>query len=89
MGENDKIQLEKQPMTYAMLNVFPPVALFAAVATVLVGVAIKEKAIRKRKKDIDDAVNQYHHYFLIQLYSLKLPSLNYKSTSVYMEEMGQ
>jgi hypothetical protein len=76
-------------MTYAMLNVFPPVALFAAVATVVVGVATKEKAIQKRKKDIDDAVNQYHQYFLLQLYSLKLPSLDNKCTSVYMEEMGQ
>ncbi|MGE7602983.1 hypothetical protein ACQKL5_10790 [Peribacillus sp. NPDC097675] len=76
-------------MTYAMLNVFPPVALFAAIATVVVGVITKEKAVQKRKKDIDDAVNQYHQYFLVQLYSLKLASLDNKSTSLYMEEMGK
>jgi hypothetical protein len=76
-------------MTYAMLNVFPPVALFAALATVVVGVLTKEKAIQKRKKDIESAVNEYHQYFLIQLYSLPLPSLNNKSTSFYIQEMGQ
>lgn len=76
-------------MTYAMLNVFPPVAIFAAAATIVVGVVTKEKAIQKRQKEIKDAVNQYLQYFLLQLYILPLSSLNNKSTSVYMEGMGQ
>ncbi|SOC37082.1 hypothetical protein [Ureibacillus acetophenoni] len=75
-------------MTYAMLNVFPPVALFAATATVFVGVITKDKAVVKRKKEIDDAVNQYHHHFLLQLYSMKLQTLGNKSTSIYFEDMG-
>lgn len=75
-------------MTYAMLNVFPPVALFAAAATVFVGVITKEKAVVKRKKEIDDAVNQYHHHFLLQLYSMELQALGNKSTSIYFEIMG-
>ncbi|MFD2446603.1 hypothetical protein ACFSO7_21930 [Bacillus sp. CGMCC 1.16607] len=76
-------------MTYAMLNVFPPVALFAAVATVVVGVLTKDKAIEKRKMDIAAAVNEYHHYFLIQLYTFKQQSLENKSISLYMEQLGQ
>lgn len=75
-------------MTYAMLNVFPPVAIFAAAATVFVGVVTKEKAVEKRKREIDDAVNQYHHHFLLQLYTMKLASLDNKSTSIYFEDMG-
>ncbi|WP_456276556.1 hypothetical protein [Bacillus sp. AK128] len=75
-------------MTYAMLNVFPPVAIFAAVATVVVGVLTKDKAIEKRKKDIAAAVNEYHHYFLVQLYTLPLESLGNKSISIYMEQLG-
>ena len=75
-------------MTYAMLNVFPPVAIFAAAATVFVGVVTKEKAVEKRKREIDDAVNRYYQQFLLQLYLLKLSSLGNKSTSIYFEDMG-
>lgn len=75
-------------LTYALLNVFPPIAIFAGVATVLVGVLTKDKAIDKRKKDIREAVSQYYFYFLQQLYVLKLPDLGGQSISKYMENQG-
>ncbi|WP_046173342.1 hypothetical protein [Domibacillus indicus] len=75
-------------LTYAMLNVFPPIALFTALITVATGFITKDKAIENRKKDIDEAVNRYHQFFLQQLYTLKLKDMNNKSISNYMEELG-
>ncbi|MGG3563253.1 hypothetical protein ABES03_16810 [Neobacillus rhizosphaerae] len=76
-------------LTYAIFNVFPPIAIFAALTTVLVGVLTKDKAVEKRKEDINEAVNRYHHFFLQQLYVLKLPELENKSVSEYIEHKGQ
>jgi hypothetical protein len=76
-------------LTYAMFNVFPPIAIFAAIATVVVGVLTKDKAIEKRKKDIHEAVNRYYHFFLQQLYVLPLAELENKSISVYIETKSQ
>jgi hypothetical protein len=76
-------------LTYAIFNVFPPIAIFAALTTVLVGVLTKDKAVEKRKEDINEAVNRYHHFFLQQLYVLKLPELENKSVSEYIEHKSQ
>ncbi|MBS4212868.1 hypothetical protein [Neobacillus rhizophilus] len=76
-------------LTYALFNVFPPIALFAALATVLVGVLTKDKAVEKRKQDINEAVTRYHHFFLQQLYVLKLLELENKSISEYIELKGR
>lgn len=76
-------------LTYALFNVFPPIALFAALATVLVGVLTKDKAVEKRKRDINEAVTRYHHFFLQQLYVLKLSELENKSISEYIELKGR
>ncbi|WP_423799915.1 hypothetical protein [Neobacillus sp. SAB-20_R2A] len=76
-------------LTYALFNVFPPIALFAALATVLVGVLTKDKAVEKRKQDINEAVTRYHHFFLQQLYVLKLSELENKSISEYIELKGR
>ncbi|MCJ7987945.1 hypothetical protein MUB16_35435 [Priestia sp. OVL9] len=76
-------------LTYAMLNVFPPIAVFAAVITVATGFLTKESAINKRKKDAKEVVDRYYQFFIQQLYVLKLPSLGYKSISKYMDETGE
>ncbi|WP_462409374.1 hypothetical protein [Neobacillus sp. Marseille-QA0830] len=75
-------------LTYAMFNVFPPIAIFAAIATVLVGVLTKDKAIEKRKQDIQEVVTRYYHFFLQQLYVLPLAELKNKSISEYIENKG-
>jgi hypothetical protein len=75
-------------LTYAMLNVFPPIALFTALITVAAGFITKEKAIKNRQKDIDQAVNGYEQFFLQQLYTHKLSHLGNKSISKYMEGVG-
>lgn len=76
-------------LTYALFNVFPPIAIFAALATVLVGVLTKNRAVEKRKQDINEAVTRYHHFFLQQLYVLKLSELENKSISEYIELKGR
>ncbi|WP_233879534.1 hypothetical protein [Virgibacillus halodenitrificans] len=75
-------------MTYAMLNVFPPIALAAAVGTVLVGFVTKDSAANKRKKDIEDAVNRYFNNYRNQMYFNKQSSLQDKSFAEYVENLG-
>jgi hypothetical protein len=75
-------------LTYAMLNVFPPIALFTALLTVATGFITKENAIKKRKKDINEAVSNYHKFFSQQFYTLKLPTLDHNSISRYIESVG-
>jgi hypothetical protein len=76
-------------LTYAMFNVFPPIAIFAAIATVVVGVLTKDKSIEKRKKDVQEAVTRYYQFFLQQLYVLPLKELENKSISEYIESKSQ
>jgi hypothetical protein len=51
-------------ITYAMLHVFPPAALFALLATGAIGWLTKDDAARKRKAAVADAVRHYHRHFL-------------------------
>lgn len=51
-------------ITYAMLHVFPPAALFALLATGAVGWLTKNEAAGKRKAAVADAVRRYHRHFL-------------------------
>jgi hypothetical protein len=76
-------------LTYAMFNVFPPIAIFAAIATIVVGVLTKDQAIEKRKKDIHEAVTRYYQFFLQQLYVLPLAELEHRSISEYIETKSQ
>jgi len=66
-------------LTYAMLNVFPPVAIFAVLGTIIVAVFTKEGALENRKKQINETVKQYHRYFLLQIETEKLKELNDKT----------
>jgi hypothetical protein len=75
-------------LTYAMLNVFPPIAIITAIITVAAGAVTKDKAIQNRKRDIDEAVNRYYQFFLQQLYTLDHSHLGNKSISKYMEDVG-
>ncbi|MNI47987.1 hypothetical protein D3C73_1025300 [compost metagenome] len=76
-------------LTWAILNVFPPMALFVAALTVVTGFLTKESALKQRKKQIDDSVNQYYHYFLTYLDVIKLKELGNRSLREHMVEAGE
>lgn len=46
-------------ITYAILNAFPPMAIFALAMTAVTGVVTKDKTVQNRIKEIDEAINQY------------------------------
>jgi len=66
-------------ITYAMLNVFPPMAIFTVFSSVVVAVLTKEKALDTRKKQVSEAVKQYYRHFLSQIDREKLKELNGKT----------
>jgi hypothetical protein len=63
-------------ITYALMNVFPPIAFFTVLATVFIGVVTKDKAIQQRKKQIQEAVKQYQRHFMMQFDVVPLSHLN-------------
>lgn len=76
-------------LTWAILNVFPPMAIFVAALTVVTGFLTKESALKQRKKQIDDSVNQYYHYFLTYLDVIKLKELGNRSLREHIVEAGE
>jgi len=76
-------------LTYAMLNVFPPIAIFAVLGTIAVAIFTKGKALENRKKQIREAVNQYHKYFLLQIEIEKLKELDNKTIRETMTEQNK
>lgn len=76
-------------LTYALLHVFPPLAVFAILGTVVVGVFTKEKALENRKKQIQEAVKQYHRHFLLLIEVEKLKELNNRTLREAMIEQNK
>ncbi|MBM4141668.1 MAG: hypothetical protein FJ242_09360 [Nitrospira sp.] len=76
-------------LTYALLHVFPPVAIFAILGTVVVAVLTKDKALEKRKTHVKEAVKQYHRHFLLQIEVEKLQQLNNKTLREAMIEQSK
>lgn len=76
-------------LTWAILNVFPPMALFVAALTVVTGFLTQESALKQRKRQVDDSVNQYYHYFLTYLDVIKLNELGGKSLREHMVGVGE
>lgn len=76
-------------LTWAILNVFPPMAIFVAALTVVTGFLTKDAALKQRKKQIDDSVNQYYHYFLTYLDVVKLGEIGNKSLREHIIEAGE
>lgn len=76
-------------LTYAMLHVFPPLAIFAILGTVVVGVLTKDNALKNRKKQIQEAIKQYHKYFLLLIEVEKLKELNNKTLREAMIEQSK
>jgi len=76
-------------LTYAMLSVFPPVAIFAALATVMVSLLTKKKALENRRKQIAEALKQYHKHFLLQIEIGKIKELKDKTIRKTMNEQSE
>lgn len=76
-------------LAYAFINVFPPIALVTAVATVVIGVVTKENSLQVRKKQVDEVIKQYHRYFLTQLYTESRPELGNIPLRKYLDKTGQ
>ncbi|PLS16048.1 hypothetical protein CVD28_18540 [Bacillus sp. M6-12] len=76
-------------ITYALLNVFPPVALFAVVASIAVGFATKQEAIKKRKEQITSATRQYQQQFLTQFNVTPLKELKNLTLQKHMLIISQ
>ena len=54
-------------LTYAALNVFPPIAIFAAVATIATAVLRKDSEIQNRQHQLEEAVNSYMQHIFQQI----------------------
>jgi len=76
-------------LTYALLNVFPPIAVFAALGTLIVAVLTKDKALDNRKKQIKEAVKQYHKQFLLQIEVERIEELGNKNLREAMNEQSK
>lgn len=76
-------------ITYALINVFPPIAIFAVAATVLLGVLTKQHAIEQRKKQVREAVKQYQRYFMMQFNVVPLPNVNGMTLRKYMIHVSE
>lgn len=76
-------------LTYAMIHVFPPAAVFAVVATIGVAVLNRDRAREQREQQIRDAVDNYHKMFLLQLDSGKIAALGDKTVREAMTEQSQ
>ncbi|MFD0051458.1 hypothetical protein ACFVHQ_19405 [Actinomycetes bacterium NPDC127524] len=76
-------------ITYALLNVFPPVAIFAVVASIAVGFATKNEAVKKRKEQVTSATKQYQQQFLTQFNVTPLKELNNLTLQKHMIMISQ
>lgn len=68
-------------LTYALANVFPPIAIFTAVAVVFSSISNKEKAKNKLKDQIEDIFKEYRKHILYLIDEEKFDALN--GLSVY------
>ena len=76
-------------LTYAMLNVFPPVAIFSVLAAVGLAFATKDRALENRRQQISGAADKYHQQLLLQIDTQKMEELNGRSMRDAMAEKNE
>lgn len=76
-------------ITYALLNVFPPAAVFAVVATVAVAVFTKGKAQEQRIATIRKAVENYYRTMLTAINTEPVEALGNKTMRTAMLEQSK
>lgn len=72
-------------LTYALLNVFPPIAIFTAVATIASGIYNKEKAKEKLIKQVEDMFNEYRKQIIYLIDEERFSKLNNMSIYDYFQ----
>ena len=75
-------------ITWALLNVFPPAAAFAVLATVIVAVFTRDKAEQQRISAVRQAVQDYYRTFLTYMNTEELENLEGKTTRAAMLEQS-
>lgn len=71
-------------ITYALLNVFPPIAAVALIATAVAGVATQDAVVKQRKNQINEQVDKYYGYFLTLLDREPIPQMGGKTLRKYI-----
>lgn len=72
-------------LTYALLNVFPPIAIFTAVATIASGVYNKDKAKERLIKQVEDIFDEYRKQIIFLIDEEKFTQLNNMSIYDYLQ----
>lgn len=76
-------------LTYATIEVFPPVAVFSVIAAIGLAVLTKNKAVENRQKQVSEAVNQYHRQLLLQIDTQRMKELNGQTIREAMNEQNR
>jgi len=76
-------------ISYALLNVFPPIAAFAAIAATVLAIWNKDKSREKREAKIEDVIKQMNRTLLLDIYSAPIKDLGNKSLHRAMIENAQ
>jgi len=63
-------------LTYALINVFPPVAIFSVIAAVSLAILTQNRTMENRQSQIAEVVNQYHRQLLLHIDSQRIQELN-------------
>lgn len=73
-------------LSYSMLNVLPPVAIFTAMATFAAGILNKEKMLKQKQEEISETVVQFYNSIVKRLYTEKQDELDNLSISEFIEK---
>jgi hypothetical protein len=76
-------------LTYAMINVFPPVAIFSVLAAVGLAFVTKDRALENRRQQISGAADKYHQQLLLQIDTQKMEELGGRSMRDAMIEKNE
>jgi hypothetical protein len=76
-------------LAYAMVNVFYPVAIVVALATVGVAVLAKENDLERRRTKVREVIDQYHRHFLVQIDTGRLEQLEGKTLREAMQSQAK
>jgi hypothetical protein len=76
-------------LTYALINVFPPIAIFSAVTAVGLAIFTQNRTLENRRRQIAEAVNQYHRQLLLYIDSYHFEELNGQTIRGTIDEQSR
>jgi len=74
-------------LAYSLMNVFPPIAAFTAVAAVVTGILTKDKSIENYKKLAVESVNQFYRQVILLIEVVKINELGNRTFRSYIEDL--